>query len=406
MKDRDFIITGLQSWDIPVGSNAIDIAKEMSRHNRVLYVNSPLDHMTILRKNPSPETIYRLSVYRGQKETIRHISDNLWVLDFPFSVWSVNGLPDGLIFDFFNKINNRKIFSYVKEVAETLGFKDVIHFIDNDIYRSFYSKEYLSPALSVYYRRDNLHPFAYWRKHVQRLEPLLIAKSDLVVCNSPQLANFARKFNTKSYDVGQGVDLSAYSTEQSFDVPEDMQRISKPRIGYIGDINSLRLDPDLLYELAKNKPDYSFIMIGREDKVFQTHILHSLKNVYFLGSISKDKVPTYMSTLDVCLNPQAVNEITIGNYPRKVDEYLALGKPVVATKTDTMELFKEHTYLCTNAMEYMEAVDQALGEQTKEISEKRITFARSHSWEYNVNRIYSKIKEQLTSKQNVLQKHS
>ena len=40
---RDFIITSLQSWDIAIGSNAKDIAKEISRHNRVLYVNTPVD---------------------------------------------------------------------------------------------------------------------------------------------------------------------------------------------------------------------------------------------------------------------------------------------------------------------------------------------------------------------------
>lgn len=395
MKGRDFIITGLQSWDIPIGSNAIDIAREIAKNNRVLYVNSPLDQMTILRNKPTPETKQRLEVYRKQKEGLRKITDNLWVLDFPFSVWSVNGFPDGFIFDFFNRLNNKKIFSYVRKVAAELNFKNYIHFIDNDIYRSFYSKEFLKPVHSVYYRRDNLQPFAYWKKHVQRLEPLLIKKSDLVVCNSPQLANFARPYNPKSFDIGQGVDLSAYSTEQAFSVPDDVAPIPIPRIGYIGDINSLRLDPDLLCELAKSRPDYSFVMIGREDKIFAAHELHSLKNVYFLGSIPKNMVPAYMSTLDVCLNPQAVNEITIGNYPRKVDEYLALGKPVVATKTDTMELFREHTYLCTNVKEYQEAVDQALKDTSEEKFRQRIRFARSHSWENNVNNIYSQIQENL-----------
>ncbi|PKP46885.1 MAG: glycosyltransferase family 1 protein [Bacteroidetes bacterium HGW-Bacteroidetes-11] len=391
MKGRDFIITGLQSWDIPIGSNAIDIAREIAKNNRVLYVNSPLDQMTILRNKPTPETKQRLEVYRKQKEGLRRITDNLWVLDFPFSVWSVNGFPDGFIFDFFNKLNNKKIFGYVRKVAEELHFKDFIHFIDNDIYRSFYSKEYLKPAYSVYYRRDNLQPFAYWKKHVQRLEPLLIKKSDLVVCNSPQLANFARPFNPKSFDIGQGVDLSAYSTEQAFQIPDDVAPIPTPRIGYIGDINSLRLDPDLLCELAKSKPGYSFVMIGREDKVFASHELHSIKNVYFLGSIPKNMVPAYMSTLDVCLNPQAVNEITIGNYPRKVDEYLALGKPVIATKTDTMELFREHTYLCTNVQEYQDAVEHAVKDTNKEKIKQRILFAQSHSWENNVKNIYSQI---------------
>ena len=231
---------------------------------------------------------------------------------------------------------------------------------------------------------------------MQRLEPLLIKKSDLVVCNSPQLANFARPFNPKSFDIGQGVDLSAYSTEQGFQIPDDVAPIPTPRIGYIGDINSLRLDPDLLCELAKSKPDYSFVMIGREDKVFASHELHSLKNVFFLGSIAKNMVPTYMSALDVCLNPQAVNEITIGNYPRKVDEYLALGKPVIATKTDTMELFREHTYLCTNVKEYQDAVEQALKDTSKEKIKQRILFAQSHSWENNVNNIYRQIQENLT----------
>ena len=33
---RDFVITGLQPWDIAIGSNAKDIAKEIAMHNRVL----------------------------------------------------------------------------------------------------------------------------------------------------------------------------------------------------------------------------------------------------------------------------------------------------------------------------------------------------------------------------------
>ena len=247
MKGRDFIITGLQPWDIPIGSNAIDIAKEIAVNNRVLYVNSPLDQMTVYRNEPKPEIQHRLQVLKKKKDTLRKITDSLWILDFPFSIWSVNKLPDGFLFDFFNRLNNKKMFSYVKKIAGELGFKDYIHFIDNDIYRSYYAKEYLNPTLSVYYRRDNLQPFGYWKKHAGRLEPLLIRKSDLVVCNSPQLADFARSFNTKTYDIGQGVDLTAYNTELSFQVPKEIEAIPGPRVGYIGDINSLRLDPDLIY---------------------------------------------------------------------------------------------------------------------------------------------------------------
>jgi len=398
MNGRDFIITGLQSWDIPIGSNAIDIAKEIAVENRVLYVNSPLDLMTIFRNKPTPETIQRLDVYRKRKAPLRKISEALWVLDFPFWIWSVNGLPDGLLFDFFNKLNNKKIFKYVSKVASDLKFKNPIHFIDNDIYRSFYSKDTLKPAISVYYRRDNLQAIDFWKKHAPRLEPLLIKKSDLIVANSPQLAAFARKFNSQSFDVGQGVDLSAYDLSLEFKEPAEFERIPKPRIGYIGDITSLRLDADLICELAKSKPDYSFVMIGRVDKLFAAHAMNGLKNVYFLGSVAKNMVPTYMSALQVCLNPQLMNELTIGNYPRKVDEYLAMGKPVIATKTDTMELFREHSYLCSSVADYQDAVEKALQEDNEEKAWQRIQFAKSHSWKNNVDSILKRIQEALYKK--------
>ncbi|MFT3704727.1 MAG: glycosyltransferase [Agriterribacter sp.] len=395
MKGKDFIITGLQSWDIPIGSNAIDIAKQIAVDNRVLYVNSPLDMMTIYKKKPTAENAHRMDVLKKKKDPLRQVNKNLWVLDFPFYVWSINSLPDGFLFDAFNKANNKKIFNYIKKIARDIGFENPVHFIDNDIYRSFYSKEILNPQLSVYYRRDNVQPYAYWKKHAGRLEPKLISKSDLVVCNSPQLADYAAEYNKDSNDVGQGVDLSAYDPQIKFSIPEAIEKIPQPRIGYIGDINSMRLDADLLFELAKSKPDYSFVMIGGEDKVFASHALHTLKNVHFIGSIPKKSVPEYMNALDVCLNPQLVNEITIGNYPRKVDEYLAMGKPVIATTTKTMELFRDHVYLCSSLNEYKAAVEKALTENTEENKRRRIQFAKSHSWENNVQAIYQQIKKYL-----------
>jgi glycosyltransferase involved in cell wall biosynthesis len=100
-----------------------------------------------------------------------------------------------------------------------------------------------------------------------------------------------------------------------------------------------------------------------------------------------------MSAFDVCINPQIVNEITMGNYPRKVDEYLAMGKPVVATRTGTMELFRDHVYLCSSPVEYLDAIDKALTDRDAEKVAARINFAHSHSWKKNVERIYTSINE-------------
>ena len=40
---RDIIVIGIQAWDIEIGSNCKNIAVEMAKNNRVLYVNQPLD---------------------------------------------------------------------------------------------------------------------------------------------------------------------------------------------------------------------------------------------------------------------------------------------------------------------------------------------------------------------------
>jgi glycosyltransferase involved in cell wall biosynthesis len=395
MANRDYIITGLQSWDIPIGSNAIDIAWELAVDNRVLYVNSPLDLMTMVRNRQHKLKDHRNEVLRGKSNPVRKVGKRLWVLDFPFFIWSVNGLPDGRLFDVINKWNNRRIFRYVQRIADQLGFVNPIQIIDNDIYRSYYSKELLDARMTVYYRRDNLHPFPYWSRHIGRLEPGLITKSDLVVCNSPQLAAFAQNFNPKSYDIGQGVDLSAYDPSLSHPEPAEIADIPAPRFGYIGDINSLRLDPDLIFEMARSRPEYSFILTGGEDTVFSRHPLHRLPNVHFTGSVAKYRVPSFIAAMDVCMNPQKVNDITIGNYPRKVDEYLAMGKPVLATRTPAMELFREHVSLCDTVTDYIRCADEALRSDTADRQAARIRFAQSHSWRNNVNTLTHLIEKHL-----------
>lgn len=387
---RDFIISGMQPWDITIGSNAKDIAMEIARHNRVLYINTPVDKLNYLR-HPEDANVQRIKNLRKNKGNgVRQVSSNLWVLDCPFTVYPVNSLPDGCLFDAVNKLNNRKIYNHVLSTARSIGFKDYILFIDNDIYRSFYAKNFLRPSLSVYYRRDNMVS-AFWKKHAPRLEPLLCGKSDLIVANSRQLAEAVSPYNTHCYDIGQGVDLKNYQADGNYPLPEDMKDIKRPIIGYMGWITSRRLDADLMYETAKKIPECSMVLVGGEDDYFKAHKLHSLKNVFFLGAKQQAETVAYMSHFDICINPQLINEITVGNYPRKVDEYLALGKPVVATRTKTMEIFDNYVLNCLGASEYIQAIRKALQEHNPDATKRRIEFAHTHTWENSVSKLYDYI---------------
>lgn len=391
---RDFVFTGLQPWDIALGSNAKDIAVEVSKNNRVLYVSTPLDYFTYKGKGGEKrqDITHRQNVVNKKTPVLREISSTLWILDLPFTVLPINQIPDGALFDFCNYMNNKRIYSYVNKIITQLGFRNFILFIDNDVYRSLYAPKMLNPAISIYYRRDNLVS-KFWQKHVKRIEPKICAACDMVLANSAYLADMVRPYNPKAFDIGQGLDLSDYNADNEYTVPNDIKEIPKPIVGYAGWITSLRLDADLLYNVATELPHLSFVFVGSEDDYFAQHVLHTLQNVYFLGLKQSKEIPAYIAAFDICINPQLVNQITIGNYPRKIDEYLSLGKKVIATKTRAMEMFDLYVWNCSGVKEYVAAIQEALNDHSQKLVEKRIAFAKEHTWENSVKKIYSYIQE-------------
>ena len=213
------------------------------------------------------------------------------------------------------------------------------------------------------------------------------------MANIQILANKMKSHNRYLYDVGQGVDLDSYIPQKAM-TPEDIRGIPRPIVGYTGTIVTPRLDAELLYNVAKALPEVSFVMVGPEDDGFVSHRVHDLNNIYFLGHKPTTTMPDYISSFDVCINPQKVNEITIGNYPRKIDEYLAMGKPTVATKTEAMDMFKDFVECCENEQQWIFTIKNLVSKsQNQEDITKRIEFAHTHSWENSVEKIYKYIDE-------------
>jgi glycosyltransferase involved in cell wall biosynthesis len=393
ISNRDIIIVGQQPWDVEIGSNCKNIALEFSKHNRVLYINSPLDRITKLKQKADPKVKKRIDVINSKTDGLVKIGENLWNYYPDELIESINWIKSDFIYNWFNKINNKRFARSINKAIKQIGFKDFILFNDNDIFRCFYLKELLKPTVSIYYSRDYLLYVDYWKLHGQKLEPELIKKSDLCVANSTYLANYCKQYNTHSWYVGQGCDLEVFTNKQDTPLPQDIIGLQKPIIGYVGALQSIRLDLELLHHIATQKPDWSIVLVGPEDEQFKVHNLHELKNVHFLGSKNPDTLPAYINSFDACLNPQVVNQVTIGNYPRKIDEYLAMGKPVVATRTEAMSVFEQHTYLGITKEDYIQLIEKALKENSPEKKQERIQFAATHTWENNVGEIYAAINE-------------
>ncbi|WP_443939073.1 glycosyltransferase [Pedobacter sp. MW01-1-1] len=388
---RDIIIVGQQPWDTEIGSNCKNIAVEFSKNNRVLYVNSPLDRATLYRDRDKndPPIQKRIQIIENKEPGLIEIQPNLWNLYPNCLVESINWVPNTFIFSIVNWFNNRKLSKSIKEAIKMLSFKDIILFNDSEMLKAYYLDNFLKPSISIYYSRDYMLAVDYWKKHGENLEPKLIAKSDICVANSMYLAEYCQQYNPNSYYVGQGCDFDILKLNTPF--PNDLENIKRPIIGYVGALQSIRLDIEIIEHLAQANPDWSIVLVGPEDDVFKSSGLHRYQNIIFTGPKPVYDLSIFINAFDVCINPQLVNQVTIGNYPRKIDEYLALGKPVVATKTKAMEAFSAFVYLSENKDEYAQYIKTALEEDSVVLQEKRREFALTHTWENSVNEIYKAI---------------
>lgn len=383
LENRDIILFSLKPWDTGIGSSSKKYARVFAhKNNRVLFINRALDRMSVLKFRDDPKTRNRLQSLKLKDESLVEVEKNIWTLNPLTVLESINKIPIPFIFDWLNKINNKRLAKEINKAANKLEFSNIVLYIENDFIRAQYLQDLIEHLdCTIYYIRDYLPSQAYFRVHGKRLEPKLIKKSNVVITNSLFLKNYAEKYNPKSYFVGQGCDTELFSG-LFHETPYDMRQISGPVIGYTGALLATRLDIRLIKEIAVAYSQSSVVLVGPEDEIFKKSDLHRINNIYFLGQKKMEDLPKYVAGFDVCINPQVVNDMTKGNYPLKIDEYLAMGKEVVATRTEAMEMFDGYVKLASSTHEFLHCIGQALYiESSKQEIERKIAFARSHTWE-------------------------
>jgi teichuronic acid biosynthesis glycosyltransferase TuaH len=387
ISNRDIVMFSFQSWDTEIGSNFKDMAIELARKNRVLFINRALDRSSLYKHKNDAVTKTRLNSIKNGTGELEQVAPNIWVHNPRVIVESINAIPFAGVHDWLNKINAKRLAKEINKMVNQLHFSDVLLINDNDFIRGFYLKELVPCSHYIFYIRDYMIAVDFFKKHGPRLEKGVLQKADLVVANSEYLASYARQYNPKSFYIGQGCDFTPFLAADT-PIPADMKPITHPIIGYTGFVSAWRIDIEIIKHLATQCPAYNIVLVGPVDWMFKKEALSDLKNVYFLGSKPPAELVNYIAQFDVCINPQIVNDITRGNYPRKADEYLAMGKPLVATATDGMKLFEEHSFLCSSKEEYVEKIKYVINNQeivnNDAIKQRRKQFALLHTWEESI----------------------
>ena len=206
-------------------------------------------------------------------------------------------------------------------------------------------------------------------------ESELVRECDVLAVSSQQFFNRHRAAGLRPLLVRNGADFEFFSIPRQNNLLAD---VVNPIVGYYGAIADW-FDIELLIEVARSRPQYSFVIIGQVHEV-DISTLRELPNVHLLGEKNYREIPQYLAHFDVCIIPFRLNSLTKAVDPVKLYEYLSQGKPVVATGMDELPKDVDLLYIAANAGDFAKKIDCGLAEADPARTRRRIEFAQSNTW--------------------------
>jgi glycosyltransferase involved in cell wall biosynthesis len=243
--------------------------------------------------------------------------------------------------------------------------------------------------LSCYHMVDE-YSFSAEEVPTSEQESTLLKRADHVFVHTQALLEKKGRLSHSVNLIPNGVAYLDFASEAP--EPLNLAPIPHPRIGYAGFLKKT-LDWDLLAALARRHPGYSFVFVGDRTSHDEVDVgvksLSSYPNVYFLGCVTTRELAHYPQHFDVALMPYILNDYTKYIYPLKLHEYLASGRPVVASPIGILKEFEDVVRLCSTLDDWSLAISQALQYEATSFAARnaRQAVARQHDWNVLVGRI-------------------
>jgi glycosyltransferase involved in cell wall biosynthesis len=218
----------------------------------------------------------------------------------------------------------------------------------------------------------------------------LLRRVDQVFVHTRALLEKKGSLNSCVHLIPNGVAYDSFAT--TLPEPALLSEIPHPRIGYAGYLKKT-LDWNLLSELSAKHPDYSFVFVGaRKNEEVTIRAVEELSrrpNMHFLGHVTTEQMPLFPQHFDVCMLPYLLNDYTTYIYPLKLHEYLASGRPVVASPTRLLKEFQGAVQVCNGVQEWSAAISNALQPEANSTEARKIrqAVAKEHDWNLLVKHI-------------------
>ena len=246
----------------------------------------------------------------------------------------------------------------------------------------------VDPQVTIYYCIDDLQSSSVGARKIVTSEERLFRTADLVFCTSEKLRERAARYSDRVHLFPFGVNLERFDAVRngSDPPPSDLAPLTKPVVGYVGGLHQW-VDQPLLAAVAERLPGMSFALVGPLQTDVST--LQRCGNVTLFGQRPHAELPKYVKQFDVGIVPYLLTEYTANVYPTKLNEYLSMGIPVVATDLPEIRRFNrdhgEVVAVADTADAFAAAIKESLnGKSTPAVVAHRMEVAQSNSWERRI----------------------
>ena len=204
----------------------------------------------------------------------------------------------------------------------------------------------------------------------------LIREADAVTVTSERLEARVRELGRRPIRIPNGAELDRFSS-----LPPALRAFSRrrPVVGYIGAV-SRWLDVPLLGELARRRPEWTFVLIGNTYGADLAPLMFR-GNVRLVGEVPYEELPPIVHDFDVALVPFVRNPLTEATDPIKLYEYLAAGVPVVATRLPETSRHAPFVETAEGADEYESAIVRLLATDSPGLRLRRRRSVAGDDWD-------------------------
>jgi glycosyltransferase involved in cell wall biosynthesis len=239
----------------------------------------------------------------------------------------------------------------------------------------------LARSALAYQRTDRYEEFpGVERDAIRGFDGRLKAEADVTFYVNRKMMHEEEQQCKRAVFLDHGVDYDLFaSAEEDPAVPEEMQELEHPVVGFFGGIDDHTSDIALVTEAARRATDMTFVFVGSVSA--DVSGLRALPNVQLLGRRPYEQVPHYGKCFDVAIMPWRQNRWIEACNPIKLKEYLALGKPVVSTPFSELAQYDGLIYRATDPTNFVAAIRKALAENNEERRAARRERVKADTWD-------------------------